>query len=84
MPGRIIGTARAYALAEKAQSILKINGNYSFFAIPTSMLDKYGIDSFDIILNENKIKLLATNGTEQATGNLTPTKMETTDDKSTT
>ena len=84
MPGRIIGTTRAYALAEKTQSILKINGNYSFFALPTDMLEKYGIHSFDIILNENNLVSLTPNGTEQATGNLTPTKMETTDGKSTT
>ena len=84
MPGRIIGTVRAVPLAERAQSILKINGNYSFFALPTDMLEKYGIDSFDIILNENKVMLLATNETEQATENLTSTKMETADAKSTT
>ena len=58
MLGRIIGTARAVPLAERAQSILKINGNYSFFALPTDMLEKYGIDSFDIILNEDKILLI--------------------------
>jgi len=84
LSSKIIGTARAIPLAEKAQSILKINGNYSFFALPTDMLEKYGIDSFDIILNKNKIMLLATNGTEQATENLTSTKMETTDAKSAT
>ena len=67
MPGRIIGTVRAVPLAEKVQSVLKINGNYSFFALPTDLLEKYGIDSFDIILNENKVTLLATNGSEQAT-----------------
>jgi len=48
------------------------------------LLEKYGIDSFNIILNENKIMSLAPNGTEQATENLTSTKMETTDEKSTT
>ena len=67
MPGRIIGTARAVPLAEKAQSILKINGNYSFFALPTDMLEKYGIDSFEIIQNEGKILLKATYGTEPTT-----------------
>ena len=71
MPGRIIGTARAVPLAEKVQSILKINGNYSFFALPTDMLEKYGVDSFDIILNEDKILLKATNGTEPTTDNPT-------------
>jgi len=73
LPGRIIGTARAVPLAEKVQSILKINGNYSFFALPTDMLEKYGIDSFDIILNENKteIMLKAPNGTEPTTDNPT-------------
>lgn len=71
MPGRIIGTARAIPLAERVQSILKINGNYSFFALPTDMLEKYGIDSFDIILNENKKVSLAANGTEQATNHNT-------------
>ena len=84
MPGKIIGTTKALPLAERAQSILKVNGNFSFFAIPTPILEKYGIDSFDIILNENKIMLLAPNGTEQATEDLTSAKMETTDDKSTT
>ena len=84
MPSKIIGTVRAIPLAEKAQSILKINGNYSFFALPTDLLEKYGIDSFNIILNENKVMLLATNEPEQATENLTSTKMETTDEKSTT
>lgn len=65
MPGRIIGTARAIPLAEKAQSILKINGNYSFFALPTDMLEKYGIDSFDIVQNQNKIMLVAHSDAEQ-------------------
>ena len=67
MPGRIIGTVRAVPLAERAQSILKINGNYSFFALPTDMLEKYGIDSFEIIQNEDKILLKATYGTEPTT-----------------
>ncbi len=66
MPGRLIGTARAVPLAEKAQSILKINGNYSFFALPTDMLEKYGIDSFDIIQKQDKTTLVAPSGTEQA------------------
>ncbi|KAG2473371.1 MAG: hypothetical protein NPMRTHETA2_1260014 [Nitrosopumilales archaeon] len=65
MPGRIIGTARAIPLAEKAQSILKINGNYSFFALPTDVLEKYGIDSFDIVQNQNKIMLVAHSDAEQ-------------------
>ena len=65
MPDKIIGTARAIPLAERVQSILKINGNYSFFALPTDMLEKYGIDSFDIILNENKIMLVAHSVAEQ-------------------
>jgi len=77
LPGRIIGTVRAIPLAERVQSILKINGNYSFFAIPTDLVEKYGLDSFDMILNENKKVLLAPNGTEQATKHLTSTKMET-------
>lgn len=71
MPGRIIGTVRAIPLAERVQSILKINGNYSFFALPTDMVEKYGLDSLDIILNENKVMLLAANGTKQATDNPT-------------
>lgn len=69
MPGRIIGTARAIPLAERAQSILKINGNYSFFALPTDMLKKYGIDSFDIILNENKVMLVGPSITKDPTTN---------------
>ena len=77
MPGRIIGTTRALPLPERAQSILKVNGNYSFFAIPTPMLEKYGIESFDIIQNKNKIMLLATNGTEQATDNPTINEVDT-------
>ena len=77
MPGRIIGTARAVPLAEKAQSILKINGNYSFFALPTDMLEKYGIDSFDIILNENKIMLIGPGIVQDPTTKKpTPAKME--------
>jgi len=79
LPGRIIGTVRAIPLAEKVQSILKINGNYSFFALPTDMVEKYGLGSFDIILNKNKKVSLAPNGTEQATENLTSSKMETAD-----
>ena len=77
LPGRIIGNARAIPLAEKVQTILKINGNYSFFALPTDMLEKYGIDSFDIILNENKIMLKAPNGTEPATDNPTINEVNT-------
>lgn len=77
MPGRLIGTVRAIPLAEKTQSILKINGNYSFFALPTDMLEKYGIDSFNIILNEDKIMLKATNGTEPTTDNPTTNEVNT-------
>jgi len=81
LSNKIIGTVRAIPLAEKTQSILKINGNYSFFAIPTSVLEKYGIDSFVIVQNEDKILLKATNATEPTTENPTSTKMEITDDK---
>lgn len=77
MPGRIIGTVRAIPLAEKAQTILKINGNYSFFALPTDMLEKYNVDSFDIILNEDKILLKAANGTEPTTDNPTINEVNT-------
>ena len=77
MPGRLIGTARAIPLAERVQLILKINGNYSFFALPTDMVEEYGLDSLDIILNENNKVSLAPNGTEQATDNPTLNEVNT-------
>jgi len=56
---KIIGSTKPYALAEKAKSILKINGDYSFIAIPTDVLEKYAVDSFEIIIDsDNKIKLV--------------------------
>jgi len=59
LSSKIIGTTRAFPLAEKAKSILKINGDYSFIAIPTDVLDKYGVDSFEITIDsDNKMVLV--------------------------
>ena len=75
MPG-LLGTTKLYEITEQAKSILKIHGDFSFFAIPTDLLNKYGIESFDIIDSDNKIILVA-HGTERAgTENHTPIKME--------
>ena len=75
MPG-IIGMTKLYEITEQAKSILKIHGDFSFFAIPTDLLNKYGIEFFDIIDSDNKIMLVA-HGTEQTgTENHTPIKME--------
>jgi len=63
MPG-LLGTTKLYEITEQAKSILKIHGDFSFFAIPTDLLNKYGIESFDIIDSDNKIMLVA-HGTEQ-------------------
>ena len=54
----IIGYAKPYVVAEKVKSILKIHGDYSFFALPTDILQKYNVDSFEIIKKDNKIMLI--------------------------
>ncbi len=56
---KIIGSTKPYALDEKAKSSLKIIGDYSFIAIPTDVLEKYGVDSFDITIDsDNKMVLV--------------------------
>lgn len=76
MPG-LIGTIKLYKITEQAKSILKIHGDFSFFAIPTDLLNKYGVESFDIIDSDNKIMLI---GPRIAQGPITekptPIKME--------
>jgi len=57
MPG-LLGTTKLYEITEQVKSILKIHGDFSFFAIPTDLLNKYGVESFDIIDSDNKIMLI--------------------------
>ena len=76
MPG-IIGMTKPYEITEQAKSILKIHGDFSFFAISTDLLNKYGIESFDIIDSDNKLKLVARKTETTSESNKpTPTKMK--------
>ena len=78
MPG-LLGTTKLYEITEQAKSILKIHGDFSFFAIPTDLVNKYGIESFEIIDSDNKIMLVAqTKEAEQTSesNKPAPTKME--------
>ena len=51
-------TVTPYKLSEEAKSILKIKGDYSFFAIPTGILKKHNIESFDIIFDNGVVSLM--------------------------
>lgn len=51
-------TVTPYELSEKARSLLKIKGDYSFFAIPTGILKKHNIESFDIIFDNGVVSLM--------------------------
>jgi len=53
-----IGHTKPYPIPESVKSILKIHGDFSFFAISTELLNKYDIESFDIIDSDNKIMLI--------------------------
>jgi len=76
MPG-LLGTTKLYEITEQAKSILKIHGDFSFFAIPTDLLNKYGIESFEIIDSDNKIMLIGSRiAQDPTTEKPTPTKME--------
>ena len=76
MPG-LLGTTKLYEITEQAKSILKIHGDFSFFAIPTDLLNKYGIESFEIIDSDNKIMLIGSRiAQDPITEKPTPTKME--------
>ena len=52
-----IFTVTPYELSEEAKSIFKIKGDYSFFAIPTDVLKKHNVESFDLISDKNNLKL---------------------------
>jgi len=68
---------KPYEITEQAKSILKIHGDFSFFAIPTDLLNKYGIESFEIIDSDNKIMLIGSRiAQDPITEKPTPTKME--------
>ena len=77
MPG-LLGMTKPYEITEQAKSILKIHGDFSFFAIPTELLNKYGIESFEIIDSDNKIMLVAQENPKQTSesNKPTPSKME--------
>jgi len=76
MPG-LLGMTKPYEITEQAKSILKIHGDFSFFAIPTDLLNKYGIESFEIIKDSDKIMLIGSRiAQDPITEKPTPTKME--------
>jgi len=76
MPG-LLGMTKPYEITEQAKSILKIHGDFSFFAIPTELLNKYGIESFEIIKDSDKIMLIGSRiAQDPITEKPTPTKME--------
>ena len=60
-----MGHTKPYPIPEAVKSILKIHGDFSFFAISTDLVNKYDIESFEIIDSDNKIMLVAQNGTER-------------------
>jgi len=72
-----IGHTKLYPIPESVKSILKIHGDFSFFAIPTELLNKYDIESFDIIDSDNKIMLIGSRiAQDPTTEKPTSTKME--------
>ncbi len=71
-----IGHTKLYPIPESVKSILKIHGDFSFFAIPTDLLNKYGIESFEIIKDSDKIMLVAQKGAEQANESNKPTSLK--------
>jgi len=75
MPG-LLGTTKLYEITEQAKSILKIHGDFSFFAIPTELLNKYSIESFEIIDSDNKIMLVAHGSERTKLENQSLLKME--------
>jgi len=52
-----IFTVTPYKLSEEAKSILKIKGDFSFFAIRTDVLKKHNVESFGLISDKNNLKL---------------------------
>ena len=46
-----------HPLSDESKLMLKIKGDFSFFAIPTDVLKKHNIESFDLISDKNNLKL---------------------------
>ena len=70
----VIGTTKPIEIPAELKYKLKINGDYSFIAIPTDVLDKYGVDSFEITIDSNNKMVLVVprHGSEgPTTGNTT-------------
>jgi len=55
----VIGTTKPIEIPAELKYKLKLNTNYTLFALPSDILDKYAVDSFEIIIDsDNKIKLV--------------------------
>jgi len=59
-----IFTVTPHKLSEEARTILKIKGDYSFFAIPTDVLKKHNVESFDMIFDNGVMSLVQAQGTD--------------------
>ena len=53
-------------LSDESKLILKIKGDFSFFAIPTDILKKHNVESFDLISDKNNLKLEGVQTSNQA------------------
>jgi len=57
---KIIGTVKPFEIPAELKYKLKLNTNYTLFALPSDILDKYAIEYFQIIKNsDNKIMLVS-------------------------
>ena len=72
---KILGYAKTFEIDEKIKSILRIKDNYSFFAIPSDILEKFKAKRFDIIDSDNELMLVARK-TEQTSESNKPTTKE--------
>ena len=56
---KILGSSKTFEIDDKIKSILRIKDNYSFFAIPNEILEKFKVKGFDIIDSDNELMLVA-------------------------
>ena len=77
MTEKIIGSTKAIIPPTAAVTSLRIKDNYSFFAIPSEILEKYQVKEFDIIESDNELMMVARKTEATSESNKpTPTKME--------
>ena len=60
-----LGTVKPYQLSHEIKSILKIRGNYSIIVMPVQLLSEHKVDFFNIVLEGEKLKMVAQENNEQ-------------------